>query len=375
MLAYAIRRVLLAIPVVFGVTVITFAIMHVTAGGHIPGLQISPNLTPDQVAQIRSESRPRPPRDDAVPRLARQRAVRGDFGRSLEDQTSVSGQIWSRLPATLELTVTALLLGLADLDPDGRPRRRPARVEGRPRPDRGVRRRLRDPAVLARADPDPDLLGAVPQVGAAFAAAERRRERRSTAAASVDRLTHLVMPAVVLSFFYIATWSRYLRSSMVEVLVARLHAHRPREGDDASRAPSSCTGSATGSSRSRRCRPRAAVPLQRRPRGRDRLRLAGRRAVRLPARARLRLHERARRDDARRVPRDHRATCSPISSTPRSIRGSRAACAGSWPPDHERGDARGLGRPRGGRRHPLPPRARVLARVGAPALPGQGRRS
>jgi peptide/nickel transport system permease protein len=34
----------------------------------------------------------------------------------------------------------------------------------------------------------------------------------------LDRLEHLAMPAVVLSFVYLAIWSRYTRSSMLEVL-------------------------------------------------------------------------------------------------------------------------------------------------------------
>src|SRR5438128_7419206 len=34
----------------------------------------------------------------------------------------------------------------------------------------------------------------------------------------LDRLAHLILPATVLSFFYLAIWSRYTRSSMVEVL-------------------------------------------------------------------------------------------------------------------------------------------------------------
>jgi peptide/nickel transport system permease protein len=33
-----------------------------------------------------------------------------------------------------------------------------------------------------------------------------------------DRLVHLIMPATVLSFGYIAVWSRFVRSSMLEVL-------------------------------------------------------------------------------------------------------------------------------------------------------------
>ncbi len=33
-----------------------------------------------------------------------------------------------------------------------------------------------------------------------------------------DRLTHLVLPTVVLSLLFIATWSRFMRSSMLEVI-------------------------------------------------------------------------------------------------------------------------------------------------------------
>ena len=34
----------------------------------------------------------------------------------------------------------------------------------------------------------------------------------------VDRLVHIAMPAIVLSLFYMANWSRFTRSSMLEVL-------------------------------------------------------------------------------------------------------------------------------------------------------------
>jgi peptide/nickel transport system permease protein len=33
-----------------------------------------------------------------------------------------------------------------------------------------------------------------------------------------DRVTHLILPATVLSFFYTSVWSRFIRSSMLEVL-------------------------------------------------------------------------------------------------------------------------------------------------------------
>ena len=63
----------------------------------------------------------------------------------------------------------------------------------------------------------------------------------------VDRLEHLVMPATVLAFFYIGTWSRYLRSSMVEVLSRDyMRTGSSRKGMDAIDARSSCTACGTG---------------------------------------------------------------------------------------------------------------------------------
>jgi peptide/nickel transport system permease protein len=216
MLGYILRRLASAVPVVLGVTVVTFIVIHVTAGSHIPGLQISPNLTPGQVAQIRQNlGLDRPVTTQYFDWLWN--AVRGNFGRSLEDQTSVSGQIFARLPATLELTGTALLLGLLISVPIG--------VLGAARRGSKLDHALTALSVGGFAIP-PFWLGLIltlvfsvefhnwglpslPQSGMTSAVNGGGLE---------DRVTHLVMPATVLSLYYIATWSRYLRSSMVEVL-------------------------------------------------------------------------------------------------------------------------------------------------------------
>jgi peptide/nickel transport system permease protein len=216
MLGYVVRRIVSAVPVILGVTIVTFIIIHVTAGSHIPGLQISPNLTPDQVAQIRQNlGLNKPVTTQYLDWLGN--VLQGDFGRSLEDQTSVSGQIFSRLPATLELTGTALLLGLLISVPIG--------VIGATRRGSKADHILTGISVGGFAIPQFWLgliltlifsvefhnwgLPTLPQSGMTSAVNGGGFE---------DRITHLVMPAVVLSFFYIATWSRYLRSSMVEVL-------------------------------------------------------------------------------------------------------------------------------------------------------------
>jgi peptide/nickel transport system permease protein len=216
MLGYILRRIVAAVPVVLGVTVVTFVVIHVTAGSHIPGLQISPNLTPDQVAQIRQNlGLDRPATTQYFDWLWD--AVRGDFGRSLEDQTSVSGQIFARLPATLELTGTALVLALLISVPIG--------VIGATRRGSKLDHVLTAISVAGFAIP-PFWLGLIltlvfsvefhnwglpslPQSGMTSPVNGGGLE---------DRVTHLLMPAIVLSFYYISTWSRYLRSSMVEVL-------------------------------------------------------------------------------------------------------------------------------------------------------------
>src|SRR2546430_16620157 len=51
---FVLRRLLAAIPVVVGVTVITFVLMHSTAGSYVPGLALNPNLTAKDVALLRS---------------------------------------------------------------------------------------------------------------------------------------------------------------------------------------------------------------------------------------------------------------------------------------------------------------------------------
>src|SRR5437764_14508619 len=54
MTRYLARRLLTAIPVLFGVTVITFLLMHFTAGNYVPGLELDPSLKPADIARIRA---------------------------------------------------------------------------------------------------------------------------------------------------------------------------------------------------------------------------------------------------------------------------------------------------------------------------------
>ena len=108
---YVLRRVVTSIPVVIGVTVITFGLLHLTSASFIPGLELNPNLKPEDVIRIRRNLG----LDDPlyiqywnwISGL-----VHGDFGRSLVDGSPVIKHILERLPNTLELTLTGIALGI-----------------------------------------------------------------------------------------------------------------------------------------------------------------------------------------------------------------------------------------------------------------------
>ncbi len=108
MSAYIVRRLLLSLPILFGITLITFGIVHLTPGGFtVVQMQMNPHVSPDSLARLRQLyglDRPWPVQYGAwVARL-----VKLDFGRSFVDQRLVLAKIADRLPATLLLSGLSL---------------------------------------------------------------------------------------------------------------------------------------------------------------------------------------------------------------------------------------------------------------------------
>jgi len=213
---YMLRRLLAAIPVFIGVTLVTFLVMHFTAGSFIPGLDLNPGLKPQDIARIRDNlglDRP----------LYVQYAtwlwgiLHLDFGRSLIDGTTVTSHIFDRLPNTLELTSTAILLGVLISIPLG--------VAGAVRRGSKLDHAMTVLSVGGFAVPQFWLgLVLILMFSVQFHAWGLPWLPSSGAYSAfdggdlLDRLTHLVLPATVLSFFYLSQWSRYIRSSLVEAL-------------------------------------------------------------------------------------------------------------------------------------------------------------
>jgi peptide/nickel transport system permease protein len=110
MARYVVRRLVLMVPVAFLVTIIAFGLVRLAPGD--PVLMFAgEERDPETLAQIRrSLGLDQPLPVQYVAWLGR--AVQGDFGRSLRTRQRVSEAIVERLPATLELGLTALSLSV-----------------------------------------------------------------------------------------------------------------------------------------------------------------------------------------------------------------------------------------------------------------------
>jgi len=114
---YVVRRVLLLIPVLLGVTFITFALTRI-----IPGNPIDRMVSPMSSQEVRDRVAAEYGLNDPLPvqyvRYVRD-TLRGDLGDSFVTSQPVLSDLLSRFPATLELTSYAMLVALATAVPLG----------------------------------------------------------------------------------------------------------------------------------------------------------------------------------------------------------------------------------------------------------------
>ncbi|MDX5356123.1 MAG: ABC transporter permease [Rhodobacterales bacterium] len=113
---YLLRRLLHAVLIVAGISVISFFFLHLT--GDPVGLILPQDATREQIETLRRDLR----LDEPI--LAQYlhfvtSALQGDMGRSIYTREPVLGLILERLPATLELALTALALSLVIAIPMG----------------------------------------------------------------------------------------------------------------------------------------------------------------------------------------------------------------------------------------------------------------
>ncbi len=114
MWVYVARRLLLSIPVMLGITILIFAIAHSLPGGPLAMYLDTPTMTHAEIQHLTVQlGLNRPLYDQYISWLGK--ALQGDFGHSFVDGQPVLHVIGERLGATVELMLTAVIVsyGLA----------------------------------------------------------------------------------------------------------------------------------------------------------------------------------------------------------------------------------------------------------------------
>ena len=105
---YVRKRLLQAIPVIFGITILTFFIMKMAPGGPLGGM-LSPRSSPEALLRAQEKLGLNKPIIVQYWNWLKE-LVHGNFAYSTYNGQAVLDMILERLPATLLLTVTSFLL-------------------------------------------------------------------------------------------------------------------------------------------------------------------------------------------------------------------------------------------------------------------------
>ena len=228
MARYAFRRLLLAIPVLIGVSLLVFAWTRALPGGPAQAL-LGERATPSAVAAVEKQyGLDRPILVQYGKYL--QRVVDGDLGQSISSQRPVTTELKDRFPATVELTLAAMAFAVGAGIPLGVIAAKHAR-------------RLFDHVSLVGSLLGISMpvfflalilkyvfavkLGWLPSIGRIDVKSDLERHTNflvldslieGDLAALGDVLRHLVLPAVALGTIPLAIIARITRTAVLEVL-------------------------------------------------------------------------------------------------------------------------------------------------------------
>lgn len=110
MLNYILRRLVMLIPVLLGVSILAFALIHLIPGDPARSM-LGEKASEEQLEQLRKDMGLTDPYIVQYGRFIGN-VVTGDFGTSIKSNDSVLSEISHRLPATLELTIFAMTLAI-----------------------------------------------------------------------------------------------------------------------------------------------------------------------------------------------------------------------------------------------------------------------
>ena len=214
---YIIRRLIQAVLMLLIMSVMFFALLHLIPGGPAASIgATNPRITLQQreaIAQRLGLDKPLPVQYfDWLTQ-----AMQGNFGNSLVNARPVSAVIGERIPVTLQLFLAALGLALVAAIFLGVI----AAVKQYSLTDyiitvsayAGISMPIFWFALILQ-----EFLGVQLRVLPVCCLSSNDVTGFTTLELFEDRVIHLILPVIVLSLLFIATWSRYLRSSMLDVV-------------------------------------------------------------------------------------------------------------------------------------------------------------
>ncbi|HEV2909711.1 MAG TPA: ABC transporter permease [Candidatus Eremiobacteraceae bacterium] len=221
MLTYAIRRTLQAIPLLLLISGVLFSILHAMPGGGLAAYAGNPHLTAADIARLQHNlGLDRPVWVQYLSWLGK--VLQGDWGWSNLNSTTVIEAFAERLPATLTLMVTSFVISLFIGLTLG--------ILAAIRPYSTLDYFVTTFAFFGQSMPSfffaliLQLLFCVHGIhlqGFGYALNIQLPSAGMTSTDGgdfLDRVSHLILPVTVLTLLQVATWSRFTRASMQEVL-------------------------------------------------------------------------------------------------------------------------------------------------------------
>jgi peptide/nickel transport system permease protein len=214
---YVVRRLVQAIPLLLLISVMIFLLMQLIPGGPLAAYENNPNLTPEDLARLKTEFGLDAPIHERYLKWLGS-VLTGDWGTSLVSKRPVLAEIGERIPNTFYLALTAFAGSLLISIPIGviSATRQYSKFDnvfttiafmGQSLPVfwMGLIVIIIFNVTIKQPDGRPFLPGGgMATIGADFDMG--------------DRLRHLILPAAVLIFFNLGTHVRYMRSGMLDVM-------------------------------------------------------------------------------------------------------------------------------------------------------------
>ena len=219
MFTYASRRLLQAIPIMLFLSIFLFGIVRLMPGGPLAQAERNPNVTAEQLAAMRVRLGLDEPLPIQYVKWIRAFVLEGDWGYSIKFRRPVSEMIWERLPATLLLFGVGFLVTLMIAIPVG--------VYSAIKPYSFFDNLITTLSFAGQSVPvywlglllilifyltlqNPFGDGPMFPVGGMYTVGKEGD--------LLDLLWHLVLPIVAVSVGWVAWYSRFLRSSMRDIL-------------------------------------------------------------------------------------------------------------------------------------------------------------